>query len=127
MSHMTSFTRSFLLRCAAALIVLGSLTACGGGSVDVAVVAPAQPVVTQLPLALTRVGPEAVEVDWGDDPDVYSFDVLRDGTLLATVNTLSVIDNTVYFNETYCYQVQGYDASGLLVAATDTGCITIVP
>lgn len=127
MEHLPTLTRSVLLRCMAASIVLGSLVACGGGGVAVAVVAPAQPVVTQLQLALTRVGPQAVEVDWSDDPDVYSFDVLRDGNLLATVNTLSVIDNTVYFNGTYCYQVDGYDASGLLVASTDSGCITIVP
>ena len=126
MSHMTAFTRGFLLRSAAALIILGSLAACGGGA-DVAVVVPAQPVITQLPLALTRVGPQAVEVDWGDDPNVYTFDVLRDGNLLATVNTLSVVDATVFFNGSYCYQVQGYDATGFLVASTDTGCITIVP
>ncbi len=125
MLNMTTFTRGFVLRSAAALIILGSLTACGDGSV--AVVASTPPAITQLPLALTRVGPQAVQVDWGDDPYVYTFDVLRDGNLLATVNTLSVIDNTVLFNGTYCYQVQGYDATGLLIAATDTGCITIVP
>ena len=128
MSNRNIFTRSFLLRCAAASIILGSLAACGGGGgVGVGVVVPAQPVVTQLPLALTRAGPEAVEVDWGDDPDVYNFDVLRDGNLLATVTTLSVVDATVFFNGSYCYQVQGYDATGLLVASTDTGCITLVP
>ena len=128
MSNRNIFTRSFLLRWVAASFILGSLAACGGGGgVGVGVVVPAQPVVTQLPLALTRVGPEAVEVDWGDDPDVYTFDVLRDGNLLATVNALSVIDTTAYINGSYCYQVQGYDATGLLVASTDTGCITIVP
>ena len=127
MSNRNIFTRSFLLRCAAASIILGSLAACGGGGADVAVVVPAQSTITQLPLALTRVGPEAVQVDWGDDPDVYTFDVLRDGNLLATVTTLSVIDITAYINGSYCYQVQGYDVTGLLVASTDTGCITIVP
>jgi hypothetical protein len=124
---MTAFGRSFALRCAVLSIILGSLTACGGGSVDVAVIAPAQPVITHLPLTLIRVGPNAVEVDWGDDPNVFNFDVLRDGNLLATVATTRVIDNTVLINASYCYQVQGFDATGLLIAATDTGCITIVP
>ena len=128
MSHITAFTRSFLLRSAAASIVLGSLAACGGGSVDVGVVVPVQqPVVAPLTLVLTRVGPEAIEVDWSDDPYVASFLVLRDGFSLATVTTTSLIDSSVLINGTYCYQVQGYDAAGLLVAASSSGCVTILP
>ncbi len=127
MSHMTAFTRSFVLRSAAALIILGSLAACGGGDVSV-VASVSQPAVAPLTLALTRVGPEAVEVDWSDDPDVASFLVLRDGYALATVTfTTSLIDTSVLVNGTYCYQVQGYDVSGVLVAATSSGCITIFP
>ena len=128
MSHITAFTRSFLLRSAAASIVLGSLAACGGGSVDVGVVVPVQqPVVAPLTLVLTRVGPEAIEVDWSDDPYVASFLVIRDGFSLATVTTTSLIDSSVLINGTYCYQVQGYDAAGLLVAASSSGCVTILP
>ncbi|TBR77031.1 MAG: hypothetical protein EPN64_04435 [Burkholderiaceae bacterium] len=127
MSHMTAFTRSFVLRSAAALIILGSLAACGGGG-DVTVAASVQPVVAPLTLVLTRVGPEAVELDWSDDPDVASFLVLRDGYPLATVtSTTSLIDTSVLVDGTYCYQVQGDDAAGQLVAATSSGCITIVP
>lgn len=128
MLHMTALTRSFLLRSVAASIILGSLAACGGGG-DVSVVASvSQPAVAPLTLVLTRVGPEAVQVDWSDDPDVASFLVLRDGFTLATVTSAtSLIDTSVLVNGTYCYQVQGYDAAGVLVAATSSGCITIVP
>ncbi|QDL36452.1 hypothetical protein EUB48_03425 [Rhodoferax sediminis] len=121
---MTAFTRSFLLRSVAALIISGSLAACGGGG-DVTVVA--SPAVAPLTLALTRVGPEAVQVDWSDDSYVASFQVVRDGYPLATVTTTSLVDASVLVNETYCYQVQGYDAAGQLVAATSSGCITIIP
>ena len=131
MSHMTAFTRSFLLRSAAASIILGSLAACGGGSVDVGVgvVIPVQqPVVAPLTLVLTRVGPEAIQVDWSDDPRAASFLVLRDGFALATVTTTtSLIDASVLINETFCYQVQGFDAAGQLVAASSSGCIAILP
>lgn len=127
MPHMTAFTRSFLLRSVAASIILGSLAACGGGG-DVTVVASVQqPAVAPLTLALTRVGPEAVQVDWSDDPDVASFLVLRDGISFATVTTTSLVDASAFVNGTYCYQVQGYDAAGQLVAASSSGCITILP
>lgn len=128
MSHMTAFTRSFLLRSAAASIILGSLAACGGGELTVGLVVPVQqPVVAPLTLALTRVGPEAIAVDWSDDPLVARFVVLRDGVSLATVTTTSLIDASVLINETYCYQVQGFDAAWLLVAASSIGCVTIFP
>ncbi len=129
MSHMNAFTRSVLLRSAAASIILGSLAACGGGGeVSVGVVVPVQqPVVAPLTLVLTRVGPEAIQVDWSDDPHVASFVVLRNGFALATVTSLSLIDGSALVNGTYCYQVQGYDAAGLLVAASSSGCVTILP
>ncbi|TBR72134.1 MAG: hypothetical protein EPN64_18870 [Burkholderiaceae bacterium] len=126
MSHMTAFTRNFLLRSVAASIILGSLAACGGGDVTV-VASVQQPAVAPLTLALTRVGPEAVQVDWSDDPDVASFLVLRDGISFATVTTTSLVDASAFVNGTYCYQVQGYDAAGQLVAASSSGCITILP
>lgn len=132
MSPITAFTRSFLLRSVAASILLGGLAACGGGggggggSVGVGVVVPVQTAVAPLALALTRVGPEAVEVAWSDDAFVASFLVLRDGFALTSVTTTRLIDATAFANATYCYQVQGYDATGLLVAASSTGCITII-
>lgn len=131
MPHMTAFTHTFLLRSAAASIILGSLAACGGGgevAVGVGVVVPIQqPVVAPLTLALTRVGPEAIAVDWSDDLHVASFVVVRDGAALATVTTTSLIDASALIDETYCYQVQGFDAAGLLVAASSIGCVTIFP
>lgn len=130
MSHMNALTRSLLLRSAAASIILGVLAACGGGGGGgggfVAVGVPVQQTaVAPLTLALTRVGPQAIEVAWSDDPFVASFLVLRDGFALATVATTSLIDNSVFINETYCYQVHGHDASGRLVAASSTGCVTV--
>lgn len=134
MSSMIAFTRGFLLRSAVAAIALGGLAGCGGGGggggggvgVGVGVVVPVQqPAVAPLTLVLTRVGPEAVEVEWSDDPFAASFLVLRDGFALATVTSTSLIDASVFFNNTYCYQVEGYDAAGQLVAASSAGCITI--
>ena len=131
MSYMTTFKRSILLRSVLVAITLGGLAACGGGgSVDVGVVVPVQPpAIALLTLVLTRVGPEAIEVDWSDDPRVARFLVLRDGYALATTTTTTttLIDNSVIVNETYCYQVQGQDAAGYLVSATSNGCISIIP
>lgn len=132
MSYMTAFKRSFLLRSVLVAITLGGLAACGGGdsaNVGVGVIVPVQPpAIAPLTLALTRVGPEAIEVDWSDDPRVARFVVLRDGYALATTSTTTtLIDSSVFVNETYCYQVQGQDAAGYLVAATSNGCISIIP
>ncbi|NML87191.1 hypothetical protein [Polaromonas sp.] len=130
MSYMTAFKRSFLLRGVLVAIFLGSLAACGGGgSADVGVIVPVRPrAIAPLTLVLTRVGPESIAVDWSDDPSVASFVVLRNGYVLATTTTTTtLIDNSVFINETYCYQVQGQDAVGNLVAATSNGCISIIP
>ena len=135
MLNMIAFTRSFLLRGVVAIIASAGLVAgCGGGgggdggSVGVGVIVPVQqPDVAPLSLTLSRVGPEAVEVDWSDDPRAASFLVIRDGYDLATVTSTTLIDNSVIFNETYCYRVLGHDASGRLVSASSKGCITIFP
>ena len=135
MSYLNKMTRSFALRSVAAALALGGLLAgCGGGgggdvAVGVGVVVPVEePAIAGLSLALSRVGPEAVEVAWSDDPEVASFLVIRDEAALATVSTTtSLVDASVFVDETYCYRVGGYDPFGHLVAASSTGCITIVP
>ncbi len=126
------FSRSaFWLRSTAAVVMLVGLAACGGGgggSVEVGVgVDVVEPAVAPLSMALTRVGPQAIEVDWSDDPFVASFLVVRDGHVLAEVTTTSLIDASVFIDETYCYQVEGYDAARVLVAASSIGCITVFP
>ena len=139
MSNIIALARSFMLRSVVVAMATGGLVSgCGGGGgggggggsvgVGVGVVVPVQqPDVAPLSLTLTRVGPEAVEVDWSDDPRAASFLVIRDGFDLATVTSTSLVDNSVIFDETYCYQVEGHDASGRLVAASSNGCITIFP
>jgi len=132
MSYMTAFKRSVLLRSVSVAITLGGLAACGGGdsaNVGVGVIVPVQPpAIAPLTLVLTRVGPEAIELDWSDDPSVERFVILRDGYALATTTTTTtLIDASVFVNETYCYQVRGQDAAGYLVAATSNGCISIIP
>lgn len=67
------------------------------------------------------------QIDWSDDPYVARFIVRRDGHTLANVNATSLIDASVFVDESYCYQVSGYDTSGLLVAASDTACVTLLP
>ncbi|WP_092698118.1 hypothetical protein [Acidovorax soli] len=117
-------TRRWLARGAVALLIAAGLAGCGGGGE--VYVSGGPPPVDPLNLALTRVGPQSIQVDWSDHPGVASFDVLRDGYALATVNTTTLIDSSVYVNQTYCYQVKGYDPRGYLIAATDTGCVTVV-
>ena len=110
--------RGVLVRGLAAVLAAAALTACGGGDDNP---------VTLLGLSLAQVGPRAVQVSWSDDPYVASFDVVRDGYLLARVGTLAVVDNSVNVNQTYCYQVRGYDGYDALIASTDVGCITVRP
>ena len=89
----------------------------GGGAVPVA----------RLDIALTQVGPRSVAVDWSDDPYAADFTVARDGAVLADVNAISLVDNTVQPDYRYCYQVSGYDDDGYLVSASDVACITVGP
>lgn len=103
------------------------VAACGGGGDAGVVVVASPPSVAPLAIALTRVGPNAIQVDWSDDPYVASFTVSRDGYALATVASLTLIDASVFVNQSYCYQVSGYDPSGLLVAASDNACVTVFP
>ncbi|MBC7994292.1 MAG: hypothetical protein H7Z15_13770 [Rhizobacter sp.] len=119
-----------LRRAAAALClaVVAGVAGCGGGAeVDVVVVAPPPAPIAGLDLVLTRVGPEAVQVDWSDDPEAASFVVRRNGRTLAQVDALSLIDASVQFDGYYCYDVAGFDRAGELVSASDTACITIFP
>ena len=121
----TPLPRRWLARGALARLIAAGLV--GGGGGGEVYVSGGPPPVDPLNLALTRVGPQSIQVDWSDHPGVANFDVLRDGYRLATVNAISLIDNSVYVNQTYCYQVMGYDPRGNLIAATNAGCITVVP
>ena len=123
MGHLSAFRP--LLRIFTALICVSMLAACGGGYGDVVVASP--PPVASLAIALTRVGPNAIQVDWSDDPYVASFTVSRDGFVLAIVGSLTLIDASVIVNQSYCYQVSGYDSSGFLIASSDTACVTVFP
>lgn len=115
-----------LRRAAVVLLCVAALAGCGGGYAEV-VVEDEPPPVARLTLALTRVGPEAIEVAWSDDPYVDTFTVRRNGVFLARVTTTALVDAAVLIDETYCYQVSGHDADGFLVAQSATGCITILP
>jgi hypothetical protein len=124
MWHLPAFRA--LLRIFAALTCISIVTACGGGGSSEVVVASPPPV-APLAIALTRVGPNAIQVEWSNDPDVASFTVSRDGFALATVDSLTLIDASVIMNQSYCYQVSGYTPSGLLIAISDGACITVFP
>jgi hypothetical protein len=110
----------------ASLACATMLAACSG-SVEVGIGDDDPPPVAGLAMTLTRVGPEAIEVAWSDDRYAASFVVRRDGYRLATVTGLSLIDASVLIDETYCYQVSGYDAYGYLVSASATACVTLLP
>lgn len=123
----------FIRRSAAALglVCVALIAGCGGGgdvSGSVVVVVPPPAPITALGIVLTRTGPQTVQVDWTDDPYVASFTVSRDGYVLASsVTSTALIDQSVVFNQTYCYLVNGYDSRGYLIAQSDPACITIVP
>jgi len=126
MRHRDAFR--WLLRSAAVLVCAAAVSGCGGGGyAEVVVVDDGPPPVALLEIALTRVGPEAIAIDWSDDPYVARFIVRRDGHTLANVNATSLIDASVFVDESYCYQVSGYDTSGLLVAASGAACVTLLP
>jgi hypothetical protein len=104
-----------------------ALAGCGGG-LDVVVIAePPPPSPNLLSIRLSRVGPEAVQVDWSDDPDVHQFTVERNGYTLANVMSISLIDASVTTNVQYCYQVSGYSLAGDLIAASYPACIVLAP
>lgn len=125
MSHLRSFVRR--LACIGALAFGAVAAGCGGGgSADIVVVAGPVPLAA-LDIALTRIGPQTIQVDWSDDPFVDTFDVSRDGILLARVQSTTLIDNSVFFDQSYCYEVTGYDRAGDLIAASNRACITISP
>lgn len=113
-------------RAAVALICVAAVAGCGGGGHAEVIVDDGPPPVEPLSIVLTRVGPEAIEIEWSDDPYVERFVVYRDGYALADVDALSIVDASVYVDERYCYQVSGY-RSGVLVAASDTACIVLLP
>lgn len=120
-------------RFAAALVLMfvALIAGCGGGGDgggSVVVVVPPPAPITALGIVLTRTGPQTVQVDWTDDPDVTDFTVSRDGFVLASnVTSATLIDQSVFFDQTYCYLVDGYDGRGNLIAQSDPACITIVP
>jgi hypothetical protein len=111
---------------AASLALPLMLAGCGSDEPDVAVVVPAAPVIAGLSLQLTRVGPEAVQLDWSFDPVAFDYLVSRDGFLLANVSANSLVDASVQFCVQHCYKIVGRDPAGFAVSETSVGCIAIV-
>ncbi|MEP7058396.1 MAG: hypothetical protein ABI809_11560 [Caldimonas sp.] len=111
-----------------ALAFVLSIVGCGGGgSADVGVVVVGGGIsVARLDVVLSRPGPLTIQIDWSDDPAVYSYTVTRDGATLAAGLASSVlIDASVIFNVQYCYQVFGYDRSGQVISATEVACVIV--
>lgn len=108
-----------------ALMTLAVAGCGGGGGASFYVGDGGAPPVIRLDIAVGRVGPRAVRVDWSDDPYADFFTVARDGYALADVNAVSLIDSSVDVGASYCYQVSGYDGYGYLVSLSDTACITV--
>ena len=120
--------RILSVRMVLALAMAAAVAGCGGGGSVTFATAPVV-VATVLPLDLlaTRIGPEEVQLDWSDDPDVAFFVVTRDGFELARVSTLTLIDASVLFGDRYCYQVSGLDHSGVVISVSNLDCLTIFP
>ena len=115
------------LACAAlALACTVAVVGCGGGGSAELVVVGGGSSVPRLDIALTRVGPQTIQVDWSDDSLVDTFTVSRNGFVLADrVTTITLVDASVVFNVQYCYQVLGYDRRGQLVSATSEACVVV--
>jgi hypothetical protein len=83
------------------------------------------PPLAGLTLHLTRIGPEAVQLDWSYDPVATSYDVARDGIWLAQVADPTLVDASGVIGAQYCYQVVGRDAWGVAVSTSSVGCLTL--
>ena len=83
------------------------------------------PPIAGLGLTLTRIGPEAIQLDWSFDPAAAAYEVTRDGFPLARAATTSLVDASVVGGFRYCYQVTGRGVSGAVVSVTSVGCITV--
>lgn len=106
----------------AASTALLALTGRGSG-VEVMVVDA--PPVAPLGLQFTRVGVEALRLDWSFDPAVLAYCVTRDGVGLASVGTTSIIDESVFLGDEFCYQVLGLGAGAVTVSASAVACTTL--
>lgn len=112
-------TQARLLATALALTV--ALAGCGhGDAYD-----PGPPPVAGLGLTLTRIGPEAVQLDWTFDPAAAIYEVVRDGYPLARAGSTTLVDASVLGGLRYCYQVTGRGVSGVVVSVTSVGCISV--
>ncbi len=79
-----------------------------------------------LVLALST-SPFSVHVCWlpsSDDSGVTGYDVYRDGTLVASVGTTIIIDDTVLPNTTYQYDVVARDGAGNRSAPSADASVT---
>jgi len=112
-----------------------ALAACGHGDyhdpvtvgigIAVPVGPPAPAPLAGLGLQLTRIGPEAIQLDWSFDPYAAVYEVSRDGFPLASVRSTSLIDASVLIGDRYCYRVVGRDGRGALVSLSSVGCLTL--
>jgi hypothetical protein len=85
---------------------------------------PQKPVVTASPVCSS--GTLSISLDWADDENSQSFDVLRDGSLLVTGLAASSYDDTaVAAGETHTYEVIGTGAMGPGTATSDPVSATL--
>ncbi len=81
-------------------------------------------------LTATAAGPHEVDLAWTpsvDDFGVIGYNLVRDGSLLATATgaTLSYVDSSVQGSVTYTYTVQAFDAAGNISASSPAATVTL--
>ncbi len=115
-----------LRRASGALALAGAsaLAGCGSGGDGDAGYQGSAPL-AGLELVITRLGPQTVQLDWSYDAAARSYLVARDGRPLATLPGTTLVDDSGFYGERYCYQVSGYDPAGTLVSYSAVGCITL--
>lgn len=89
---------------------------------------PVQPVVTGLARCRNNTMTLSNVLDWSDDVNTYTYDIDRDGLLLATGLTASdYIDTNLALDTTYQYKVTANGPMGPGFAASDPVTIATVP
>jgi chitodextrinase len=89
--------------------------------------ADATPPTAPTNLTATAASPTEVDLSWTastDNVGVVGYQIMRDGTQIATSTTTTYADTTVQSGKTYNYSVVAYDAANNVSAASNTAAVT---
>lgn len=79
-------------------------------------------------LTATTISPAEVDLSWSlssDNHRVDGYSVFRDGVLLTSLSSSTMVDNAAVPGATHCYAVSAYDAAGNESAQSTESCVTL--